>query len=270
MAQRLKVNTSKMKQTSQALLLSLALWSGTVSANHSYNEKVIEAWSKSNSTTRSRCPQLASDGSTKRLENIPLKGSETVTVLQEVNGTDDGDRRRGLQQESSQVPWPADGAELPKNGNAIHFREDTSMRDIDCFVFKHIDPDKSFSVCEENGVTIPVVDGIAEIQMTGFQLGEYEWWVEDSSGAQSESQKFTIVPPREVVRRSKRTQEVVEEAEWEYRGNIQGSTGRIYYSSYGVDFACTGTVIKDRMSGRTLIVTAAHCVWDDIDEVFGR
>lgn len=61
----------------------------------------------------------------------------------------------------------------------------------------------------------------------------------------------------------------VDEAAWEGEGLVQYAVGRIYFESYGVDYACTGTVVKDNKTGRSLVFTAAHCVWDDIDGVFG-
>lgn len=59
------------------------------------------------------------------------------------------------------------------------------------------------------------------------------------------------------------------EGEYTNGGQIVGATGRIYFSSYGVDYACTGTVIRDNKSGRSLVLTAAHCVFDDIDFNWG-
>jgi hypothetical protein len=35
-------------------------------------------------------------------------------------------------------------------------------------------------------------------------------------------------------------------------------------------YVCSGTVVKDNTSGRTLIQTAAHCVYDDEDKAFAR
>lgn len=61
----------------------------------------------------------------------------------------------------------------------------------------------------------------------------------------------------------------VGEDAWEDEGAVQQAVGRIYFSSYGVDYACTGTVVKDNKSGRTLVFTAAHCIWDDIDQNWG-
>lgn len=260
-----------------ALLLAFLVDRASAEAS-SYRETVLEAWERSNSTTRSRRPVMKSKGDTTRMQNIPVDG--TVSILQVVPGTEDRRARRNLKKTATdEIPYPPDGAVFAKTGASIHFKESTDMTDIECFVFDHKDPDHDFSVCESPGFTLDVVDGIADIQLTGFELGVYTWWVEDSFGTKSSPQSFEIktpseVNPSEVVRLSagvqkSGVQELVGEAEWEMGGDILGASGRIYYSSYGIDYACTGTVMKDNKSGRTLIVTAAHCVWDDIDEVFG-
>lgn len=57
-------------------------------------------------------------------------------------------------------------------------------------------------------------------------------------------------------------------------GLIDGASGRIYYDVADGDethfYGCSGTVIKDSKTGRSLILTAAHCVYDDIVGTFGR
>lgn len=247
------------KNVAQFALIATALLADTAAADSSTGNTV------------SRGVYLASDGSGRRFAETSVDG--TVTVMQEVS-----DERRVLQattgngNKGGEVPFPPDGAEVFKTGAAIHFKESTALTDVECFVFEHVNPDHSFKVCESNGISIDHDEdaGVADIQLTGFNLGEYKWWVEDSFGSRSAPQTFTVKTPKEVVRRSERTEPIVSEAEWTKGGEIVGSTGRIYYSSYGVDYACTGTVIKDHKSGRSLIVTAAHCVWDDIDGVFGR
>lgn len=71
-----------------------------------------------------------------------------------------------------------------------------------------------------------------------------------------------------IVRRSGPVS-VVEEGPYEDGGKVQNAVGRIYFESLGVTYGCTGTVIRDSKTGRSLIFTAAHCVWEDQDENFG-
>lgn len=65
------------------------------------------------------------------------------------------------------------------------------------------------------------------------------------------------------------TLEECKEGSYENGGHILGASGRIFYRSFGKDYACSGTVIKDNKTGRSLVLTAAHCVFDDIDWNFG-
>ncbi len=55
---------------------------------------------------------------------------------------------------------------------------------------------------------------------------------------------------------------------WTFGGAVQTAVGRLIFRN-GVDyFICSGTVMKDGRSGRSTIITAAHCVYDDEDKEF--
>lgn len=62
---------------------------------------------------------------------------------------------------------------------------------------------------------------------------------------------------------------MIEEDPYVGGGDVQAAVGRIYFASAGTDFACTGTAMKDHKTGRSVIFTAAHCVYDDINGNFG-
>jgi hypothetical protein len=61
-------------------------------------------------------------------------------------------------------------------------------------------------------------------------------------------------------------------------GAVQQAAGRILFGmgpagtpSSELDFyVCSGTVIDDNATGRSVIVTAAHCVYDEVEQVFAR
>lgn len=65
------------------------------------------------------------------------------------------------------------------------------------------------------------------------------------------------------------TTDLCKEGSYSLGGQILKASGRIFFQSYDVDYACTGTVIRDNKSGRSLVLTAAHCIFDDIDWNFG-
>lgn len=66
---------------------------------------------------------------------------------------------------------------------------------------------------------------------------------------------------------------IVTNARWS-GGEVQTAAGRIYfempYQGGWGGFVCSGTVATDGTSGRSLIMTAAHCIYDDANKAFAR
>lgn len=71
--------------------------------------------------------------------------------------------------------------------------------------------------------------------------------------------------------------QVVSDNNWPHGGNIQQATGKILFEFRGQgDFVCSGTVIMDgsngaspnTRNGRSIIQTAAHCVYNDVLKEF--
>jgi hypothetical protein len=70
---------------------------------------------------------------------------------------------------------------------------------------------------------------------------------------------------------------VVASAEYTSGGTIQNAAGRIYFEmpsnaqrTRWAGYVCSGTVVSDSTSGRSIIQTAAHCVYDDSNKAFAR
>lgn len=64
---------------------------------------------------------------------------------------------------------------------------------------------------------------------------------------------------------------------WLEPGTIQTAAGRIYFEmpanvqqTRWDGYVCSGTVAEDATSGRSVIITAAHCVYDDAHKAFAR
>ena len=65
--------------------------------------------------------------------------------------------------------------------------------------------------------------------------------------------------------------------EWSLGGDVQTAAGRLLYelpirrnlSRWG-GYVCSGTAVTDNVSGRSIILTAGHCVYDDAYGVFAR
>ncbi len=69
---------------------------------------------------------------------------------------------------------------------------------------------------------------------------------------------------------------VVTNSEWTHGGAVQTAAGRIYFEMPGrgpfwSGYVCSGTVATDATSNtRSVIITAAHCVYDEVNDVFAR
>ena len=62
-----------------------------------------------------------------------------------------------------------------------------------------------------------------------------------------------------------------------YNTSVQAATGRIYFQmptnkrkTRVAGYVCSGTVVNDNNSGRSVILTAAHCVYDDVTKSFAE
>ncbi|GLP96543.1 trypsin-like serine peptidase [Paraferrimonas sedimenticola] len=71
--------------------------------------------------------------------------------------------------------------------------------------------------------------------------------------------------------------DLVTNSPWPDGGPIQTAAGRLFYEMptsknkrRWAGYVCSGTVIDDLLTGRTVIVTAAHCVYDDANKAFAR
>lgn len=64
---------------------------------------------------------------------------------------------------------------------------------------------------------------------------------------------------RTAVRRSTS----VSGARWNGGGDIASNTGRVFFSMDGGWWSCSAGAVQDLVSGRSLVVTAAHCAYDE-------
>jgi hypothetical protein len=57
-------------------------------------------------------------------------------------------------------------------------------------------------------------------------------------------------------------------AEWKLGGAVQKAEGRLLFQMSDGYYVCSGNVVTDGTSGRSLILTAGHCVYDDVAKSF--
>jgi hypothetical protein len=70
---------------------------------------------------------------------------------------------------------------------------------------------------------------------------------------------------------------IISNAEWTGGGAIQTAAGRLFYEMPSnprlkrwAGYVCSGTVVTDSTTGRSVILTASHCVYDDANKAFAR
>jgi len=157
----------------------------------------------------------------------------------------------------------------------------------------------SFVVRYPNGTTTQSfsaargANDVWSVTLQGFSDGNWAWWVEARDAASGRGNRSTS----EVVSFTVDTGSgggsgggsgsdsgqstgdgTVTNAEWTAGGAVQTAAGRIYFEMPSnakrkgpwTGYVCSGTVIADQASGRSIILTAAHCVYDDVNKAFAR
>lgn len=128
------------------------------------------------------------------------------------------------------------------------------------------------------------------IGLQGFSDGSWEWWVE----AKDNGPKGGTANVPEIVQfnvdvngggsggdpgdgGSSSEEGVITNAAWNFGGAVQKAAGRIYFEMPSNSrwkrwngYVCSGTVITDTADDRSIILTAAHCVYDDANKAFAR
>jgi hypothetical protein len=74
------------------------------------------------------------------------------------------------------------------------------------------------------------------------------------------------------------TGDTITNAEWMNGGTVQTAAGRLYFEMPNNakrkgpwnGYVCSGTTVADSVSNRSIILTAAHCVYDDAHKAFAR
>ena len=115
--------------------------------------------------------------------------------------------------------------------------------------------------------------------LSGFTDGNWSWHVEakdtakrGGNSATSPAEAFTVSTGG-----GSGNGDTVVNAEWTGGGDVQIAAGRLFYEMPSnprrkrwVGYVCSGTVVTDNVSGRSVILTASHCVYDDANSAFAR
>ncbi len=119
--------------------------------------------------------------------------------------------------------------------------------------------------------------------LSGFTNGSWAWWVvaKDNAGKGGNTTTTASTPYSFTVDTGSGgggggTGDVAN-SQWTSGGTVQNAAGRIYFEmpansalSRWNAYVCSGTVASDGTPNRSVIITAAHCVYDDVYKVFAR
>ncbi len=110
----------------------------------------------------------------------------------------------------------------------------------------------------------------------GLKAGKWKWQVVATDKAPTPNVMTTTLLLFTVDANS--TQIPIATSPWTTGGDVKRATGRIVFEMPRVQgttttwtaYICAGTVVQDRRLDASIIVTAAHCVFDDISKSFAR
>ena len=166
---------------------------------------------------------------------------------------------------------PAAGAVIGAAATFSASVSDTSgIRSVKFKVRKGTARYQSFSANNTSGSTW-------SLNLSGFTDGSWDWLVEakDGSGLTRTTPAVAFTVNTSTGGGGGGGNGSVANAEWADVGKVNLAAGRIFFEmpSNGPSWAgyvCSGTVVADGTSGRSIILTAAHCVYDDVNKVFAR
>jgi hypothetical protein len=123
-------------------------------------------------------------------------------------------------------------------------------------------------------------NNVYAVSLQGFTAGDWSWYVVAKDAANNTTTtgatSFTVSTSGGGGGGGGGTN-VVTNSEWTYGGTVQTAAGRIYFEmpsnsrkTRWAGYVCSGTVATDGTPGRSVIQTAAHCVYDDAYKAFAR
>ncbi|WNO08355.1 hypothetical protein [Teredinibacter sp. KSP-S5-2] len=166
--------------------------------------------------------------------------------------------------------------------NYIFSAQVTDTSGVKSVVFHIRYPD---SVTEQSFTASYIGDDRWAVSLQGFYDGDWQWWViaKDGSGRGGNTTdvpeviNFSVAVGNVVIPPVTSEDTVVND-EWDKGGVSQSVLGRIYFQMPSNSkrkgpwsgYVCSGSVVSDSVTGRSLILTAAHCIYDDVNKAFAR
>ena len=94
----------------------------------------------------------------------------------------------------------------------------------------------------------------------------FDYWTPDRI-ASAQSRDMTIAGKRSLFRKGRTLQAKIGDSPWTQGGVVQTAVGRLLFTFSGKNFMCTATAVTESATDRTVIITAAHCAYDDQNKV---
>jgi hypothetical protein len=140
---------------------------------------------------------------------------------------------------------------------------DKSVRSVDMYVGLVGGTKQSFSTSFVGGDTW-------QANLQGFSDGDWEWYV-----IVREKGRGRVTTTSETVQFTVSTGggggggggDITNER-WTSGGDVQTAAGRILFTMSDGNYVCSGTAVTDATTGRSIILTAAHCIYDDVAKDF--
>jgi hypothetical protein len=118
------------------------------------------------------------------------------------------------------------------------------------------------------------------VSLSGFTDGSWQWWVvaKDKAGNTTTTSPVAFAVSLSGGGGGGGSGNVVVNQAWTTPGALQRAAGRIYFEmpanarrTKWNGYVCSGTVVSDgNTANRSIILTAAHCVYDDANKAFAR
>ncbi len=149
----------------------------------------------------------------------------------------------------------------------------------------------SFTIQYPNGSTTQTFNANAgendlwTVTLSGFTNGNWNWWVVAKDTAKrggntstSDIVSFTVDTGGGGGGSGGDSDDTVSSSEWIAGGAVQTAAGRLYFEmpknakrkGPWAGYVCSGTAVSDSAGDRSVILTAAHCVYDDANKAFAR
>lgn len=171
---------------------------------------------------------------------------------------------------------PGNGATIGASQRfAATVADPSDVRSVSLVIISPDGGSQSFSMANSSGDTW-------ENTLSGFTDGNgWSWYLEATDatkgkGNNSTSDSYTFDVDTSGEPPPPTGDDVITNSHWS-GGAIQVNVGRIYFEMPSnprlkrwAGYVCSGTVATDGVSGRTVIITAAHCAYDDANKAFAR